>query len=216
MGEPDADASGSESAGIQVPALTHGSHVTERTDGSGEPEGPQQPVGPRRAYVLLLVGLLVLIADVVSKIVVVATLSDREPLRLLGGLLYLTEARNTGAAFSLAEEATVLFTVIAMVVVAFVLRTAGRVRSTGWAVALGLVLGGAAGNLVDRLLRSPGPLRGAVVDFLSVLDPFGAVWPIFNLADSAVVCGGALAVVLAMRGIDLDGTRSERGARSTP
>ncbi|MBA2389984.1 MAG: signal peptidase II [Geodermatophilaceae bacterium] len=184
---------------------------------------PAPPVQrPRRTRALLVVALAVLSLDVLSKVVVVATLSDREPLRLLGGALYLTEARNTGAAFSLAEGATVLFTVIALVVVALIVRTAARIRSTGWAVALGLVLGGAAGNLIDRLLRSPGPFRGGVVDFLSVFDPFGRVWPIFNLADSAVCCGGVLAVLLAVRGIELDGTRGERatrgerGARSKP
>lgn len=184
-----------------------------------EPPGESAPVATparRRGGLLLLVGLAVASLDILSKVLVVATLSDREPLRLLGGLLYLTEARNTGAAFSLAAEATVVLTVIALVVVGVILRTAGRIRSTGWAIALGLVLGGAAGNLVDRLLRDPGPFQGGVVDFLSVLDPFGRVWPIFNVADSAIVCGGLLAVVVAMRGIDLDGTRSGRGAKSTP
>lgn len=164
---------------------------------------------------LIAVAITVLALDVISKVVVVATLSDREPVRLLGGLLYLTEARNTGAAFSLAEGATVAFSVIAVVVVVLILRTSLRIRSAGWAIALGLVLGGASGNLTDRLLNSPGPFRGAVVDFLSVLDPYGRIWPIFNLADSAVVCGGVLAVVLAIRGVDLDGTRSERGATTT-
>lgn len=187
----------------------------DRDDDSPSPRSVTEPAPPRRARLLLGTALAVLILDVGSKLIVVATLSDREPLRLLGGLLYLTEARNTGAAFSLAQEATVLFTVVAIVVVGLILRTTSQIRSTGWAVALGLVLGGAAGNLCDRLLRSPGPFRGAVVDFLSVLDPYGQVWPIFNLADSAVVCGGVLAVLLAVRGIDLDGTRSERGARFT-
>ncbi len=164
---------------------------------------------------LLLVAVGVLSLDVVSKVVVVATLSDRQPVRLLGGLLYLTEARNTGAAFSLAQGFTVILAVVAFVVVGLILRTSGRIRSTGWAVALGLVLGGATGNLVDRVLRDPGPFRGGVVDFLSVFDPYGQVWPIFNFADSAVVCGGALAVLLALRGVDLDGTRGKRGTDST-
>lgn len=202
MPEPVDSASEPQPAAVSLPGLVS----------NEEPQA--RPAGPRRAHVLLLVALAALTVDIVSKLIVVATLSDREPLRLLGGLLYLTEARNSGAAFSFAEGATVLFTLIAIVVIVLVLRTARRVRSTGWAIALGLVLGGAAGNLTDRILRSPGPLRGAVVDFLSVLDPFGRVWPIFNLADSAVVCGGVLAVVLALRGIDLDGTRSERRTRA--
>ena len=87
-------------------------------------------------------------------------------------------------------------------------RTARRLFSTGWAVALGLVLGGAVGNLVDRVFRDPGFLRGGVVDFLSVFGPDGRVWPVFNVADSAVVCGGILGVLLALRGIEFDGTRA--------
>ncbi len=158
---------------------------------------------------MLLVGLAagILALDLVSKLVVVATLSDRPPLRLLGGALYLTEARNTGAAFSFAEGATVVFSLIAAVVVVVIVRAARRLSSTGWAVALGLVLGGAVGNLVDRVFRDPGLLRGGVVDFLSLFDPYGRVWPIFNVADSAIVCGGILGALLAVRGIEFDGSR---------
>ncbi len=170
----------------------------------------QPAAGPRRRGLLLLIGAGVLALDIGSKQIVVATLSDREPVRLLGGFLYLTEARNTGAAFSFAPGATMVFTIIALVVVAVVLRTSPRIHSTGWAIALGLILGGAAGNLADRLFRSPGPLRGAVIDFLSVLDPYGRFYPIFNLADSAICCGGVLAVLLAFRGLDLDGVRGAK------
>ena len=80
--------------------------------------------------------------------------------------------------------------------------------STPWAIALGLVLGGAVGNLIDRVFRAPGFLQGGVVDFVSVFAPDGDVYPIFNVADSAIVCGGILGVVLALRGIEFDGTRS--------
>ena len=76
-------------------------------------------------------------------------------------------------------------------------------------MSLGLLLGGASGNLVDRLLRSPGPGRGAVVDFIDF-----QVWPSFNIADSAIVTGGVLAVLLSLRGIELDGTRSRHAPRS--
>lgn len=180
------------------------------------PEEPASPSAPetaaaRRPRTTLLIGLAAgsLTLDVVTKLVVVATLSDREPVRLLGGALYLTEARNTGAAFSFAEGATVVFSVIAAVVVVVILRVARRLFSTGWAVALGLVLGGAAGNLVDRVFRDPGFLRGGVVDSISLFDPYGRVWPIFNLADSAIVCGGILGAVLAFRGIEFDGSRGK-------
>jgi signal peptidase II len=126
---------------------------------------------------------------------------------VLGGLLYLTHWRNTGAAFSFAEGFTVLFTLIAVVVAVVIVRTARRLYSTAWAVTLGLVLGGALGNLIDRIFRDPGFLRGGVVDFLSVFAPDGRAFPVFNVADSAIVCGGILGALLALRGIEFDGSR---------
>lgn len=172
-----------------------------------EPEPVQRR---RRLGLLLMVGATIFILDVVSKVIVVATLSDRGPLRLLGGAVYLTEARNTGAAFGLAQGMTVVFTVVAAGVILVILRSAPRLRSTGWAWALGLVVGGALGNLVDRLFRAPGVFRGGVVDFISLFDPAGQVWPIFNVADSAIVCGGILGVLLALQGRDFNGTRNRR------
>lgn len=174
-----------------------------------EPSPDTRP--PRRVALLAGLAGAVYLLDLISKLVVVATLSDRPPLRLLGGALYLTEARNTGAAFGLAEGATILFTLVAVIVVVVIARTARRLRSTGWAVALGLVLGGALGNLTDRVFRDPGFLRGGVVDFISVFDPYGQVYPIFNLADSGIVCGGILGVILALRGIEFDGSRAAKG-----
>jgi signal peptidase II len=179
-------------------------------------EQPDPPVRPQRSRARLLLGLaaVVLALDVGSKLLVVATLSDRDPVRLLGGAVYLTEARNTGAAFSFAEGATVVFTLIAVAVVVVIVRTARRLFSTGWAVALALVLGGAVGNLVDRVFRDPGFLRGGVVDFISAFAPDGRVWPVFNVADSAIVCGGILGALLALRGIEFDGSRSRSRAAS--
>ncbi len=103
--------------------------------------------------------------------------------------------------------ALIVIALIAAVVVAVIIRTARRLFSTAWAVTLGLVLGGALGNLIDRIFRDPGFLRGGVVDFLSVFGPDGSVWPVFNVADSAIVCGGVLGAVLAFRGIEFDGGR---------
>jgi signal peptidase II len=168
-----------------------------------------RPAGTRRrTRLLLLIAAAVLAADLVTKLVVVATIAPGEDIRVLGGLLYFTQLRNVGAAFSFAEGATVVFNLIAVVVAAVIIRTARRLFSTGWAVALGLVLGGALGNLSDRVFRSPGFLRGGVVDFLSVFAPDGRVWPVFNIADSAIVCGGILGALLALRGIEFDGSRS--------
>jgi signal peptidase II len=145
---------------------------------------------------------VVLAADVVSKIAVVATLSDRPPVRVIPHVLTLTLTRNAGAAFSVGSGSTILFTAVALAVVVVIVRTAQSLGSPGWAVALGLLLGGALGNLVDRIVRAPGPLRGHVVDWLELPH-----WPVFNLADSAIVAGGLLAVLLASRGVELDGGR---------
>ncbi|MGH3992702.1 MAG: signal peptidase II, partial [Pseudonocardiaceae bacterium] len=115
-----------------------------------------------------------------------------------------------GAAFGMATGMTWLLTLIAVGVVVAIIRAAGRLRSRGWAVALGLVLGGALGNLTDRVFRAPGPLSGHVVDMVSLFAPDGSVWPVFNLADSAIVCGGVLLVLLAAAGREFDGSRSRR------
>ena len=149
-----------------------------------------------------------LVLDVLSKIIIVMLLEGQPPMKLLGGALYLVVYRNSGAAFSLATGLTWVLSLIALGVVVVIIRLASRLRSAGWAFGLGLVLGGALGNLVDRLLRAPGPLRGHVVDFLSLLAPDGSVWPVFNLADSAIVCGGVLLVFLAATGRDFDDTRN--------
>src|SRR3712207_4701849 len=113
-----------------------------------------------RTRLLLLLALVVLALDLGTKLSVVATVERGADIRLLGGALYLTHTRNTGAAFSFAEGFTVVFTLIAVAVAVVIVRTARRLFSTGWAVALGLVLGGAVGNLVDRVFREPGFLRG--------------------------------------------------------
>ena len=183
---------------------------------TGPPDHRETDTGgaarPPRTWLLLGLAAVVLVADLVSKIVVVAGIAPGEDIRVLGGLLYLTHLRNPGAAFSFAEGATVLFSLIAVVVAAVIVRTARRLRSAAWAVSLGLVLGGALGNLVDRVFRAPGLLRGGVVDFLSVFAPDGRVWPVFNVADSAIVCGGLLGALLAVRGIEFDGSRSRPGS----
>jgi signal peptidase II len=180
---------------------------------SEQPEPADTPVavpGRRpRTRLLLALAAGILVTDLVTKLVVVATIEPGDDIRVLGGALYLTHLRNTGAAFSFAEGFTVLFTLVAVAVAVVIVRTARRLYSTGWAVTLGLVLGGALGNLIDRVFRAPGVLRGGVVDFLSVFGPDGRVWPVFNVADSAIVCGGILGALMALRGIEFDGSRGE-------
>jgi len=172
------------------------------TGASQTPAGddrPDRPTGRRRLGLILVVALVVLAADIVTKLIVVATLSNRT-ISLLGGFLKLTETRNPGAAFSIGgPSTTVLFTAIAVGVIVFILRASGRIRSLPWAMTLGLLLGGATGNLTDRVLRSPGLFRGYVVDWIELPH-----WPVFNVADSSIVCGGVIAVILAVRGVRID------------
>jgi signal peptidase II len=175
---------------------------------------PPTQLPPRAGRVVLfaLAAAVVYILDLVSKIVVVAKLPEsHRPVRILHGVIYLNQTRNSGAAFSLGTGFTLILTAVAVTVVVVIVRTASRMRSTGWAVALGLVLGGALGNLTDRIFRSPGFGRGHVVDWISAFGPLDAHWPIFNVADSSIVCGAVLAALLAVRGIDIDG----RSARSS-
>jgi len=159
----------------------------------------------------LLVGLTVtvLAADILTKQLALSYLADREPLRLLGGAVYLTLTRNSGAAFSIGVGYTAVFPVIAVFVVTTIVLLARRLRSVPWAIAMGLILGGALGNLTDRVFRAPGVFVGHVVDFISVFDEAGRAFPIFNLADSALVCGVILAVLLELTGRRRDGIRAK-------
>jgi lipoprotein signal peptidase len=178
---------------------------------AGQENEPQNAAEPeagqarRRVGALIAVAVAVLVLDIISKVVVVATLSDRAPVRLLGGFLHLRVDRNPGAAFSFAQGFTIVFSLIAITVIVVILRSSRRIRSIPWAITLGLLLGGATGNLVDRIFRYPGVFRGWVVDWIQIPH-----WPVFNLADSAIVCGGILAVLLSVRGIRLDGQREPR------
>jgi len=159
-------------------------------------------VRPRRVGGLLVTAALVYVLDQLTKTAAVRQLSGRDPVTLLDGVLTLRLVRNPGAAFGIAGGATAVFSVVAVVVAVSILRTARRLRSRGWAVALGLLLGGAVGNLTDRVLRDPGPLRGQVVDFLEL-----PRWPVFNIADMAIVTGACLMVLLTLRGLQPDGSR---------
>jgi signal peptidase II len=155
--------------------------------------------------VLAGVAAFVLAADVVTKALVVAHLRPDQPVHLIGNVLEFWLTRNPGAAFSVGTGMTVIFTAIAFGVIVYIARTARKLYSVGWAIALGLLLGGAMGNLGDRIFRAPGLFRGYVVDWIGVVPRY---YPIFNLADSAIVCGGILTVILAMRGYHLDGSRT--------
>jgi signal peptidase II len=162
--------------------------------------------------VLAGVAAFVLAADIVTKALVVAHLREGDPVHVLGDVLMLNLLRNPGAAFSVGTGDTIVFTAIAVAVVVYIARTARKLYSIGWAITLGLLLGGALGNLTDRVFRAPGLFRGNVVDWIEVT----RYWPVFNLADSAIVCGGILTVLLAMLGYHLDGTHGDRKAQPSP
>lgn len=165
-----------------------------------------------RLPLVLAVAAFVLLVDLVSKVLIVGHLGST-PKRLLGGAVYLVQARNSGAAFSLGTGFTVILTAVAVAVTITIVRMAAKLRSARWAVALGSILGGACGNLVDRFFREPSPGRGHVVDWISLFAPDGHVWPIFNLADSGIVCGALLAVFLTLRDEHIDaGTKNESAA----
>jgi signal peptidase II len=144
-------------------------------------------------------------ADQLTKWLAVDRLSGGPDRELVGDFLVLHLTRNAGAAFSTGTGYTELFSCLAIVAVLVVLWLSQRIRSAVWAVAFGLLLAGIAGNLTDRLLREPGPLRGHVVDFLMLPN-----WPVFNVADMSINVAAALILVQAFRGVRLDGSRIER------
>ncbi|MER8011633.1 MULTISPECIES: signal peptidase II [unclassified Streptomyces] len=160
-----------------------------------------RPEGKRRIAVLFAVAAFAYLLDLGSKLLVVAKLEHHAPIEVVGDWLKLEAIRNAGAAFGFGEAFTIIFTVIAAAVIVVIVRLARKLYSLPWAIALGLLLGGALGNLTDRIFRSPGVFEGAVVDFIA---PKG--FAVFNLADSAIVCGGVLIVLLSFRGLDPDGT----------
>jgi signal peptidase II len=172
----------------------------------GDPASGAHAPGPERRCVglFLAVAAVAYAIDVVTKVVAVESLAGQPPVPVVGDLLMLRLTRNPGAAFSLGTSATLALSLISIGVVLVVAWLARRVASTLWAVALGLLLGGAAGNLTDRLLREPAPLRGHVVDFLELPN-----WPVFNLADSAIVTAAVLIIVQSVRGVQIDGTRAQ-------
>ncbi|MEV7971329.1 signal peptidase II [Sphaerisporangium sp. NPDC088356] len=167
-------------------------------------DGPE-PLRAKRIGALAVVAVLIYVLDLASKTLVVKFLEGGEPVRVIGDLLRLRVIRNSGAAFSIGTGMTIIFTVIAAGVVVAILRTARQLRSVPWAITLGLLLGGAVGNLTDRVFRSPALFQGHVVDWIEAFPV--THFPVFNIADSAIVCGGILAVFLAWRGYQVDGSR---------
>ncbi|MEV6643294.1 signal peptidase II [Amycolatopsis sp. NPDC051371] len=172
-------------------------------------ETPVKPLPKRRVGWVFAVAVVFWAIDLVTKNLVAANLEGKEPLRILGGLIYLQVIRNPGAAFSMATGMTWVLALVALAVVIAIIWLSRRLRSIGWAIGLGLVLAGATGNLTDRIFRAPGGLQGHVVDFISAFAPNGKGFAIFNIADSAICVGGALIVLLSLLGKDYDGTSTK-------
>ena len=170
--------------------------------GSASAERPSRATG-----LALAVGAVGLALDQATKVLAVRELTGREPVEVVGSFLQLVLVRNPGAAFSAGASFTPVISVIAIIATAVVLWQVGKVRHRAWALALGLLLAGVTGNLVDRLFRPPGPLRGHVVDFFALPS-----WPVFNVADLCINVAGALLVLLLFRGINPDGTRHASSA----
>ncbi len=165
---------------------------------------PKPPVLRRYWLVAVAVGIVGLALDQVAKAMAIANLDPAHPVSLVGSLVTLRLIRNPGAAFSMGEGFTVGFTAVAIAaLVAVAVWALPRLRHQGWAVAMGLLLAGIAGNLADRLFREPGFFRGHVVDFIQV-----KYFAIFNVADICITAAAVLVVWFSVIAkVGLDGTR---------
>ena len=197
-------------ATLNADEATAGTAVTERP-------GAAAPGAARAGLAVLAVTALVAVTtDQLTKHIATQQLDPSEPVRLLGGLVYLSLIRNSGAAFSLGSGYTWIFPLITFGVIAWIGWMARSLRSVPWAISLGLVLGGALGNLGDRLFRAPGPFLGHVVDMISMFAPYGERFAVFNIADSCLTVGVCLAVLLELTGRQRDGTRTVSRPTDTP
>jgi signal peptidase II len=170
-----------------------------------DPTTPTPPRGPRPRSLALFatIALTAYAVDVVSKVLAVEHLTGRPDVELVGDLFVLHLVRNPGAAFSTGTEYTQVLTCVAILAVGVICYLLRRLRSAGWAVALGLLLAGVGGNLTDRMLREPGPLRGHVIDMFMLPN-----WPVFNVADICINAAAVLILILVYKGIRIDGTRT--------
>ena len=174
------------------------------SSGHTSPDPPQ--ARPQRRHVPLFASLAVVAyaIDVVSKVVAVETLSGSPPVEIVGHYFTLYLARNSGAAFSFGTSYTLVLSCIAIVAVVVVVWVARRLGSLGWAIGLGFLLAGVSGNLTDRIFRSPGFLRGHVVDFFMFPN-----FPVFNVADICINIAAGVIIVQALRGMRVDGMRHQ-------
>lgn len=160
---------------------------------------PTPKPGVRVLFVVLAVVLYAL--DLGTKEWALRALRDGD-IAVFGDWFVLHLTFNPGAAFSTGTEFTIVFTFLAIAAVLVILWLSRRLGSTLWTIAMGVLLGGVAGNLTDRIFRDPEPLRGHVVDFLMLPN-----WPVFNIADICINLGAGLIILQTLRGVRLDGSR---------
>ncbi|MFM8897661.1 MAG: signal peptidase II [Actinomycetota bacterium] len=148
----------------------------------------------RRLFIIIATAIFA--ADLITKNWAESSLQFREPIRVIGDLLKFTYATNPGAAFNFATNATFVLTSLKLCVAAFIIYYMTKAVDSRWAIGLALLFGGVVGNLFDRATREPGNWQGEVVDWIQVPN-----WPVFNIADSAIVCAGIFMTILTMRNI---------------
>jgi signal peptidase II len=145
---------------------------------------------------LYLTAWVVWLIDLGTKVWAVEVLSSRANVKVIGSFLQLTFVQNSGAAFGIGAGSTIIFTFFALAVLIFITRYELQITSKGWALVCGLVLGGILGNLTDRIFREPSFLQGHVIDWIQIPN-----WPVFNIADSAIVIAAVVAIILTIRNI---------------
>ncbi|MEU6413746.1 signal peptidase II [Microbispora sp. NPDC046933] len=157
---------------------------------------------------MLVLAAVVLLVDQASKFWAISALSDGEGITVIPRLIRLRLLLNPGAAFSIGEGATWVFTLAAAAAVAGILYIGRRLRSSAWTFVLGVLLGGATSHLLDRLFRPPAFAQGHVVDFID----YGGLF-VGNVADIALVGGCALLLLLSLRDVPL-GEVADKGRSS--
>lgn len=177
------------------------------TTPADETPAPRKRARAAAVWTLVGVAAFIILLDQLTKHFALEELTGGGPVRILGGVVYLSLIRNSGAAFSLGSGYTWVFPLVTIVVLTWISWMALKLRSLPWAIALGLVAGGALGNFTDRLFRAPGPFMGHVVDMISLFAPYGEKFAVFNIADSSLTCGVILAIFLEFSGRQRDGTR---------
>lgn len=148
-----------------------------------------------KVRIIWLTAWTIWLFDYITKSWALSALSS-EPQSVIGDLLRFTLVKNSGAAFSIASGFTIIFSLLAVAVIATIIKFATRITSRGWLTCAGLLLGGVLGNLTDRIFREPGFFLGHVIDWIQIPH-----WPVFNIADMAISTAAAIAFIQTLRNV---------------